>query len=379
MTSIASRSIGCQVSALVLVATSAMAQSSYTPVAFGPIGPAPAGQYYNSTLAISHDGMSILATTNTGVRRYVTATSSYTFSGTGTAFSMTPDGQTLVGGQSGSNPQRWRLSNLASNNIVSETITWPGGPLALGPAYGTSADGSVAVVLQPSVSVVGSFGRVQSSSIFVGGTAGAYRDTASNAPVVGMQGFMPGNTTFAYRWNYATNALVPCNMPAGASSVSLSTTTTTLSADGSIAVGSATFGLIPRAYWWDAAGTPTAVPLLPGASGASALTVNPEGTLIGGGMNMAPGVTNAYIVSLADNTIFNLHQIYSAAGILPTGWTLVATQHISTNGSRIFCLATDATGTSRSIVVDGSFVIPAPSTAALLGLAGVAAMRRRRQ
>lgn len=379
MTGFTSRHVVSFASALVVAAAGAAAQSSYTPLAFGPIGPAPAGQVYNSTLSISHDGLSVLATTNTGERRYVTATSSYTLTGTGTAFSMTPDGQTLVGGQSGSNPQRWRLSNLASNNIVSETITWPGGPLALGPAYGTSSDNSVSVVLQPSVSVVGSFGRVQSSSIFVGGTAGAYRDTASNAPVIGMQGFMPGNTTFSYRWNYLTNVLVPNNMPAGATSVSLSTTTTTLSADGSIAVGSVSFGTSVRGYWWDAAGTPRAVPLLPGASGASAVTVNPEGTLIGGSMNVAPGVSHAYIVSLADNTIFNLHQIYSAAGILPTGWTLVTTQHISTDGTRIFCLATDTTGAARTMVVDGSFTVPTPGAAAMLSFAGAAALRRRRR
>lgn len=360
-------------------AATAQAQSTYTPLTFGPIGPAPVGQYYNSTLDISDDGLSVLATTNTGERRLVLTTTSYSFSGVGTPLAITPDGQQLVGGQSGSNPQRWRVSNVVSNNIASETITWPGGPLALGPAYGSNASGSASVLLSPTVSVVGDFGRVQASTAFAGGSVGAFRGMAATAPIVGILGSMPGNPTNAYRWNYTTNALAPLNMPAGASSIGLSTSATVMSSDGSIMVGSATFGIPTRPYWWDASGTPHEVPLLPGALSASAITTNALGSLVGGAMTVSPGVNHAYILSLADNRVYDLHQIYSAAGILPNGWTLVLTQAISADGSRVFCLATDNTGTQRAIVVDGNYNVPAPGAAALLAAAGVLATRRMRR
>lgn len=360
----------------------ALAQSTYSPLAFGPLGTAPAGTFYTSTTDISADGTFILAALNTGDRRYITPAGVLTLSGTGAAISLSPDGQTVVGGQAGSNPQRWQYADRVGTNIASENITWPGGPVAFGPSYGTNADASVYALLSPGVSVVGPFGRITAQSAFQAvnpaASAGAYRGMAPAAPVMGILGSIPGNPTNAYQWNYVTGALTPLTLPAGASSLNMTTNATNLSGDAGVIVGGATFGAVTRPYWWDAAGNANAIPIAPGAVLMNAVTTNLTGTLIGGSTSLGGGVNHGYIFSRLDGTYYDLHTIYSTAGILPAGWTLTAVQHISDDGSRIFAQVIDNTGVGRAVVLSGTYSIPAPGALGVLGLAGVAASRRRR-
>jgi len=360
----------------------ALAQSSYSPIAFGPLGAAPAGSYYTSTTDISADGTFVLASLNTGAHRYLTPAGTLTLSGTGAGISLSPDGQTVVGGQTGSNPQRWQYADRVGSNIPSENITWPGGPVAFGPSYGTNADASVYALLSPGVSVVGPFGRITAQSVFQAvnpaATAGAYRGMAPTAPVMGILGNIPGNPTNAYRWNYQTGVLTPLTLPAGASSLSMTTNATNLSADAGVMIGGATFGSVTRPYWWDAAGTANAIPIAPGALLMNAITVNTTGTLIGGSVSLGAGVNHGYIFSRLDGAYYDMHNVFSAAGILPAGWTLTNVQHISADGSRIFAQVIDNLGTGRAVVLSGTYAIPAPGAAAVLGVAGLLAARRRR-
>ncbi|MBL0870805.1 MAG: hypothetical protein IBJ18_09550 [Phycisphaerales bacterium] len=360
----------------------ALAQSTYTPLAFGPLGSAPAGTFYTATLDISGDGTFVLATLNNGSQRYLTPAGTLTLSGTGFANALSNDGQTVLGGQSGSNPQRWQYADRAANNIASENITWPGGPVAFGPAYGSNNDASVSALLSPGVSVVGPFGRITAQSAFqavnINASAGAYRGMAANVPVMGILGSIPGNPTNAYRWNYSTGALTPLTMPGSSTSLSISTGASNLSGDAGVIVGGATTGPLTLPYWWDAAGTPNAIPLLPGAVTMNAITTNVTGTLIGGGGFVAPGVAHGYIYSIADNRLYDMHNVFSAAGILPAGWTLTNVQHISDDGSRIFAQVIDNTGAGRAVLLSGTYSIPTPGALGVLGLAGVLASRRRR-
>ncbi len=357
------------------LASVAFAQSSYSPVAFGPLGPTDPGTFYTFTNDISADGRYVLATLNNGTSRYITPGGTYTMSGTGFPVAISGDGQTVVGGQIGSNPQRWRAANAAgNNNIAGETITWPGGPIAFGPGYGTNFDASVTTLLQPGVSVVGSFGRRTAQSDFTGGTAGAYRGNANNVPVVAILGNMPGNPTNAYRWNYSTGALSPLGLPAGSTNIDVPTNNAGISSDAGVIIGNASF----RPYWWDINGNPHAIATLAGTTLSSVLAVNGAGTLAGGFASFPGPVRHAFITSLEDNTTYDLHVLASNAGLLPAGWTLTTTQQISDDGSRIFCLAIDPTGTTRSVLLNGVFTVPSPSGFAMLGLAGLVASRRRR-
>lgn len=364
-----------------IVGLTASAQT-FTPLAFGPLGTAPGGTYYTNTSDISSDGRYVLATLNTGEQRYITPTGTYTLSGTGGPIAISADGQMLVGGQTNSNPQRWRLSAVANNNIVSENITWPGGPVAFGPAYGVQGGGNVAAIVGVGVSVVGPFGRVTAQSAFTAidpfGTAGAFRGLAADVPVMAILGSLAGNPTNGYRWNFSTGAVTPLTMPAGGTSISPVGNGSGISNDAGIIVGTANIGTASRPYYWDASGTPVAIPTLAGSIISSALSVNGSGTLIGGAANFPLSVRHAYLYSIATGQTIDLHNAFSDAGLLPTGWTLTATQHISDDGSRIFCLATAPDGTTRSVLLGTNLNVPTPGATALLGLGGVLATRRRR-
>lgn len=364
-----------------VLAQAALAQSSFTPVAFGPLGAAPAGTFYASTIDISSDGQSILAVLNTGEQRLITPSQVYTLTGTGTASALSGNGQVLVGGQSGANPQRWRVAAAAGGSIASENFPWPGGPISYGNMIGTNRDGSVGAVTTPGVSVLGPFGRNVAQSAFtavdIGANAGAYRGVANDVPVVALFGNVPGNPTNYYRWNYQTGVITPITLPAGASAISFVSGASAISSDGGILVGGATIGAPTLPYWFDAAGVGHAVPFLPGATVGSAVCVNGSGTLLGGVMTSPGNVQRAYILSLQDNRMYDLNAIATAAGLLPSGWSLIATQQISDDGSRIFCLARDASGVSQSVILQGNFSVPGPGAAGVLALAGMAVRRRR--
>ncbi len=371
-------------------AGTALGSVTYTPLAFGPLGTATPGQYFTRIQDISADGRSFIGVLNNNAVVFRTPGGDYSLTGTGTGFALSPGGQVVAGGQAGSNPQRWDLSNAVGNSIASTTITWPGGPIAWGPAYATNSSGSDFVVLTPRADVITPSGRVSVLSAFqaydIEASPGAYRALAPNAPVMALQGSAPSSTTASYRWNYETGEVSPLQLPAGAEAYGtslggLGSALGVISYDGSIVGGGARFGTLLRPFWWDADGVAHEVGLLPGAVAGSIQSLNYTGTIAGGQMTIpGAGSSRAFAVALATGELFDLTQIYSDAGLLPDGWVLTHTQHISDDGSLIYGQALAPDGSTRMVALEGRVFIPEPA-ALTLALAGAALLtgRRRRQ
>ena len=364
-----------------LAATSAAAStSSYTALAFGPLGGTNPGTYFSSVTDIASDGQTFLGVLNTNQQILRAPGMDYNIAGTGSAFRMTPNGQTAVGGLSGQVPQRWDIASAVGSSISSESITWPGGPAAFGPAYAVNADATAFTVLTPRSDVVNETGYISVLAAFQSvdpfATPGAWRGMSPNEPIMTVLGSFPGNPSNAHRWNYITNEFQTLEVPAGASSITLPTTNA-VTYDGSINVGTAFIGG-SKPFWWDESGNVHALPLVDGVNSASVNALNYTGTLAGGAMQHGGTTGNrAYAVSLADGTLFDLNAIYSDAGLLPDGWILTFTDHISDDGSRIFCRALAPDGSTRVVVLEGDFV-PTPGAMSLLALGGLVATRRRR-
>lgn len=369
------------VGAVCVTAMAAQAQS-WTPLAFGPLGGLPSGQYFTSVADISRDGRTFVGVTNTAQQIWRTPTQDYAISG-GTVFSITPSGLSAVGGTSGQNPKRWDISGAIGSSVAAVNINWPGGPIAYGAAYSSNADMTAFAVVAPNTGLITTTGGYTSAqSVFqavtLGASAGAFRGMAADAPIMAVLGSIPGNTANAYRWNYQTNTLSPLAVPAGASHMSLSTLAGSITGDGARVVGTATFGVASLPYWWDQSGTPHPVEMIGGAVTGSLLTINHVGTLAGGHLSYSGGLGNrAIITDLATGDVINLHNAYSQAGLLPTGWILRTTHHISEDGSRIFCLAQAPDGTTRVVALDGSHV-PTPGALAVLAGGVLVTARRRR-
>lgn len=364
----------------VCVGSLAQAQT-WNPIAFGPLGGLSGGRYFTSVTDISRDGTTFVGTTNTSQQIWRTPTQDYTITGGG-IFALTPNGTTAVGGEFGQTPKRFDVSNAVGSSIAATTLTWPGGPVAFGAAYGTNADVSAFAVLQPRTALItptGGYRTAQSvfQALNIAGTAGGYRGMAADAPVMVVLGSLPGNPTNGYRWNYQTDAISPLNLPAGGSTLSVSTFPGSVSADGGRVVGYANISAsLP--YWWDEAGTPHAVEMLPGTVLGGLQTINDPGTLAGGNMAFPLGVGNhAILTDLATGEVIDLHAAYSQAGLLPTGWILRSTHHISADGSRIYCVAQAPDGTTRAVVLEGSYV-PTPGALAIFA-GGLLSMSRRRR
>ena len=367
---------------LAIAVAAGTATASLTPLAFGPLGGTTPVSYFTFVTDISADGSTFAGVLNTGGQILRTPTQDYSVRGTGAIFRLNPEGTIGAGGQSGQNPQRWDLATASATSITSTDITWPGGPFALGAAYATNRDGTVFNTLAFGVSLITPTGRTSANDAFrvfgLEAFAGAWRGLSPDAPIVTILGFIPGNDTNGYRWNYQPGNIQPLEVPFGATSISLNSQNA-VTYDGTISVGTASIGG-SKPFWWDADGNAHAVPILGDQAVATVNTVNYTGTMLGGGVNFGAlnGGQRAYAYSIITGELYDLNEIYSDAGILPDGWQLTFTQHISDDGSKIFCGALAPDGSSRVVQLDADFFIPAPGTATLIGAAGLIATRRRR-
>lgn len=365
---------------LTTLAPSAQAQA-WDPIAFGPLGSGlPGGQYFSTVVDIAGDGRTFVGGTNLGQAILRTPAQDFTLTGNFSPFAISRNGQTVSGGTSNQAPRRWDLSNAVGNNIASTAIAFPPGAFANNPAYGVNHNGThFSFATQTSVVTPTAFHNANTAfqGMALGAFAGAYRGLASNAPILMLLGNIPGNPTNAYRWNYETNVATPMNMPAGAANIDAGGVGASLSSNGLRSGGTATIGGTTRPYWWDENGTPHAVTPLAGSVFGNMSAMNYTGNLGGGNMFLSGQGNRAFLYELDTGVVYNLDQIYRAAGLLPTGWTLIATRHISDDGTRIFCTATAPDGSTRAVLLEGSYV-PTPGTLALAGLAGLVATRRRR-
>jgi len=374
--------VGGLAAAGLITLAAATAHAQWDPIQFGPLGGLSGGAYWTSVADISGDGMSFVGGTSLGQVLLRTPGIDYTLtvpSGS-SPFGLSRDGQVVVGGTT-TTPQRWSISSAVGSTIAPQTITWPGGGSIGGPVYGTNANGTHYGLPSPTAVITPS-GLQGASAAFLAmspaGTAGAYRGIAADAPIMVVLGSFPGNPTNTYRWNYASNTVQALNMPAGASHIDAGAVGASMSGNAARLGGTANIGGINQPYWWDAAGNPHAVPALPGAIFGTLNAMNYTGTLGGGSMWISGQGNRAMLHALDGGQVWNLHNVYSTAGLLPAGWTLVSTRHISDDGTRIICLATAPDGSNRMVQLTGSFV-PTPGSAMLLGAGGLLALRRRRR
>ncbi|MGP1345626.1 MAG: hypothetical protein ACTS3F_03025 [Phycisphaerales bacterium] len=367
------------------IAAPAMGSTIYTPLAFGPLT-APGGSlYYTEVYDITPDGKSYVGLLNNNTPRWVDNGTTYTTNGPGGAIGMSANGQVAVGGLSG-DQRLWNINDAAGSNIPNTVLQLPSGFVANGLLYGTNQNATAFNLItngQPAVLHNGQIFRPNDAFTAVNpqAFAGANRGMAQFAPIVVTLGFVPGVNANAYRVNYETSELDPLFVPAGASSTAVGggASGAQLSADASIVGGSATFpseGPVGQPIYWDADGTPHRIPGVGGRIFGTMNAANYTGTLLGGGL-LGPGLqNNAVLYDIASDTTLNLNDVF--ADVLPDGWILTFTLHISDDGSRIFTKALAPDGTARVVVLEGEYV-PAPGAVALLAMAGAAATRRRRR
>jgi uncharacterized membrane protein len=243
-------------------------------------------------------------------------------------------------------------------------------------ATGISADGA---------SVVGNsiyFGNNQSygflwtsngfrtlGSLATGNYASATGISASGLRAVGYSGSSSGER--AVRWDITPGT-------GGIAAVSLGTlpsgtysTGTAISLDGMTIVGYGNAGGVTVPWRWTQAGGMVSLGLPAGAAEARARAVNSDGSAIVGNTNSL-GNSRAFMWTASSGSV-DLNVYLPSLGIDLTGWSLRT--------------ATGISGDGRVIVGSGVFggveqawiaTIPSPSAAALLGLSGLLAARRRR-
>lgn len=362
---------------------------TYTPLAFGPLANPGNGAYYTNVYDISADGTSYVGLLSNGQAAYVYQGTTYIQTGGSAASAITPDGTLAVGGPAGGEPMQWEVANAAGSFIAGELYPNNSGQTVGSFAYGVNRDGSVINVIQGGVrsAVLTESGILQANDAFVaqfplGAFAGVNRGIAVDAPIQVVLGNSQGvHNTAAYRWNYMTGDVSPLNLPAGATSVTVGGggSSSKISADASIVGGAARVPSISTVVnvpmYWDANGDGTLIPGVGGRVFGSADAVNYTGTLIGGNL-FGPGMPNhAFLYDIANDITYDLNDLY--ADIIPEGWVLTHTTDISDDGSKIFTRALAPDGSTRFVELTGE-LIPTPGSAMLLGLAGIAATRRRR-
>jgi len=351
----------------------------YTPLAFGPLTDPGGSRYYTQVQDISADGRSYIGALNDSTTRFVSNGNTYTLSGTGGPLGISGDGQTVVGGVSGQTPQRWNLADLVGTNIASHDIDGAAAAFVNAPAYGANANATAFSISTPT-GVMDGTGFHRANDAFTAidpqGFAGANRGIAANAPIAVLLGHLPSETTNTYRWNYMTGDVSPLRLPGSATSMSVGGVGTAISGDGSIVGGSTSpNGSIAAPHYWDAQGAPHATATVGSRIWGSINAVSYTGTLMGGNL-FGPGLaSHAFIFDPASETSYDLNDLFME--FIPAGWILTSTTHISDDGSRIFANALAPNGSARTVVLDGDFV-PAPATAAIFAMGGIAAARRRR-
>lgn len=370
------------VPAMVALLSASVASAAYTPLAFGPLDDPGSGLYFTQVHDISADGMSYVGVLSNNTVRVKAGGVLYTTSGVGAPQRLSPDGMVAVGGMHGATPQRWNVADAVGTNLAGEDIAFAGGPNpAYGLVYGTNAGATAFSVSTPTGVLTGDGFRSPTAdfqAMDLGAFAGANRGMAVHAPIAVMLGHVPGVNANGWRWNYETGDLQPLTLPAGASASSISGVGSEMSGDASMIGGSLTIPSetpLAQPAYWDAAGNGHTVPGVGGRVWGNMSAMNYSGT-IGGGNLFGAGLQNhAFIHEFASGESYDLNEVF--APFIPDGWILTATQHISDDGSRIYCHALAPDGTTRVVVLDGE--VPAPGAAVLFAAAGMLAGGRRRR
>ena len=153
-----------------------------------------------------------------------------------------------------------------------------------------------------------------------------------------------------------------------------------VNADGSVIVGAVGRNWFEpseqrQAFRWTAEGGMVGLGVLDGYDRSSASAVSADGSIVAGAAWTADGLSLNAVVWTSDLGMTNLNDLLPTLGYSLDGWVIESITGMSANGSVL-------TGTARLDDTLRSFVLtgflPTPGTGAILALAGVAAMRRRR-
>jgi probable HAF family extracellular repeat protein len=205
----------------------------------------------------------------------------------------------------------------------------------------------------------------------LGTTSYAHAISADGAVVVGQYVRSNGNSG-SFRWTAGTG-MQPIAFLGGFASAAWG-----VNPDGSVVVGDASFefGTGPNAYRWTLSGGLQDLGTL-GGIGSTARAVSADGSVVVGFSRVDPtggGAENAFLYTDALGMV-NLNTYLPTLGIDLTGWTLTQARGVSADGSAITGYGTFNGQTFSAFLITG---IPGPGAAALVGLGGLLAARRRR-
>ena len=378
---------------MLMLGAAAPSDASYTGLVFGSLADPGDGSYYTQVYDISADGTSYVGLTNNAIPRYVSGGVVYDQTGSGAARAISGDGLIAAGGVNNSTmPQRWLLSDAVGSDIagggfpVPASPSVPDGRIFPGGRVNTlNSTGTVANIIGPTAGtwvitpdtvydIRNAFADIEPGANF-----GANRGMATEAPILVGLSSIPSEGFGPTRYNYLTGEAEILPLPAGANQARTETQGNQISADGTVIGGSFVFpgeSTLEQPGYWDRDGSVVRVPALGDRVWGDVSSVDANGNFMGGGL-FGPGLQEeAFLYNSFTGETVNLNEVF--ADVLPDGWRLIATKHISDDGSRLFVRAQAPDGSFRLVGLEGEAVIPAPGAFALL-LGGAGMMSRRRR
>ncbi len=276
------------------------------------------------------------------------------------------DGSVIVGGVFLVVPEETvRAHRWTSGGGMQDLGVLPGGVASV--AIGVSGDGHIVTGYSFDVNFNTtafrwtSAGGMQSIGTLTGGAASEGRKVSRDGgTIIGISGSSDGDRAFAWTESGGMQSLGLFSPGDGGSSA------WGVNADGTVVAGtSGTHAVI----WTN--GVVQNIGMLPGASNAVAFTVSDDGSLVGG-YSFFGNEATATLWSEVLGTV-DLNTYLPTLGVDLTGWELDYTRDISFDGTTIVGEGL-FNGEPRGWVV----TVPSPGAAAILGLGGLLAARRRR-
>ena len=276
------------------------------------------------------------------------------------------DGSVIVGSAFFVAPEETvRAHRWTASGGLQELGVLPGGTASIG--GGVSGDGNVVTGASFDVDFNAtafrwtSSGGMQSLGTLPGGASSEGRKVSRDgSTIIGVAGTGDGDRAFAWTESGGMQSLGLLSSGDGWSSAF------GVNGDGSVVAG---FSGTSAVIWTN--GVAQDIGALPGATNAIAYTLSDDGSLVGGYSFLSSGV-RATLWTEALGTV-DLNTYLPTLGIDLTGWTLQYTRDISSDGTTIVGDGV-FNGEFRGWVV----TIPSPGAAAVLGLGGLMATRRRR-
>ena len=287
------------------------------------------------------------------------------------AYGVSTDGSVIVGkGQTGSGNEAFRWTSggmIGLGGLLSGSV--------VGRANAVSADGSIVVGRSLSDSGRQAFRWASGSMVGLGYLPGSGYSSSANG--ISADGSIIVGDSFsssvheAFYWT-STDGLVGLGDLSGGI---FSSGANAVSADGSTIVGQSQSGSSPsnEAFRWTSTDGMVGLGALSGGSFYStANAVSADGSIIVGQSNS--GGYEAFIWN-ADDGMQSLKDVLANDySIDMTGWTLSMATGISSDGLKIVGYGTNPNGLNEGWVA----TIPEPATVLLLGLGGVALLRKRK-